>query len=107
MGSSVVANTLYVGNLPYSVNDDALYDMFEKSGVCINHCRVITDRETKRSKGFGFVELKTQQEAEQAMKALDGQEFGGRRLKVSMAVEDAARSGARPQQRSNYRVLES
>lgn len=103
-----MANTLYVGNLPYGVNDDALYDMFEKSGVCVNHCRVITDRETKRSKGFGFVELKSPQEAEIAMKALDGQDCGGRRLKVSMAVEDSARNTRRPEGRDqNYRLLES
>ena len=75
---------LYVGNLGYGVTDSDLTKMFEAHGT-VESAQVIMDRETGRSKGFGFVEMKTDQEAQAAMAALNGQESDGRTLKVNEA----------------------
>ena len=74
---------LYVGNLPYNISDDQLNDMFTKFGTP-DSARVITDRDTGQSKGFGFVEFSNADEAKQAM-SLNGTEFGGRSLTVNEA----------------------
>ena len=74
---------LYVGNLPYNNSDDQLRDMFAKYGVP-DSSRVITDRDSGQSKGFGFVEFHNDEQARQAM-ALNGTEFGGRSLTVNEA----------------------
>ncbi|APS49411.1 RNA-binding protein (plasmid) [Piscirickettsia salmonis] len=74
---------LYVGNLTYSVEDRDLVEMFSKYGEVIS-ARVITDRDTGRSKGFAFVEFQTQEQAQAALE-LDGKDSGGRNLKVNMA----------------------
>lgn len=75
---------LYVGNLSYRVTDSDLRNMFEPHGEIVS-AQVVMDRETGRSKGFGFVEMSSNQEAEAAMSALDGQESDGRRLTVNEA----------------------
>jgi RNA recognition motif-containing protein len=75
---------LYVGNLGYDVTDSDLTTMFEAHGT-VQSAQVIMDRETGRSKGFGFVEMKTDQEAQAAMAALNGQDHGGRQLTVNEA----------------------
>ena len=69
---------LYVGGLPFSVTDDQLKTIFESHGT-VESAKVITDRYTDKSRGFGFVEMSSQQEAEQAIKALNGTELEGRR----------------------------
>jgi len=74
---------LYVGNLPYDVSDEKLNDMFAKFGTP-DSAKVITDRDTGRSKGFGFVEFSNPNEAKQAL-SLNGADFGGRALTVNEA----------------------
>lgn len=75
---------LYVGNLSYNVTDSDLASMFEAHGT-VESAQVIMDRDTGRSKGFGFVEMKTDQEAQAAASALNGQEVEGRALTVNEA----------------------
>ena len=75
---------LYVGNLTYEVTDGELSKMFEAHGT-VESAQVIMDRETARSKGFGFVEMKSDQEAQAAIAALNGKEVNGRSLTVSEA----------------------
>src|SRR5882724_136114 len=75
---------LYVGNLGYGVTDSDLSKMFEAHGT-VESAQVIMDRDTGRSKGFGFVEMKTDQEAQAAIAALHGTESGGRQLTVNEA----------------------
>ena len=75
---------LYVGNLGYGVTDSDLAKMFEAHGT-VESAQVIIDRDTGRSKGFGFVEMKTDQEAQAAIAALNGQDAGGRALTVNEA----------------------
>jgi cold-inducible RNA-binding protein len=75
---------LYVGNLGYGVTDSDLTKMFEPHGT-VESAQIIMDRDTGRSKGFGFVEMKTDQEAQAAIAALNGQDSGGRALTVNEA----------------------
>src|ERR1700677_2900523 len=77
--SEVMGKKLYVGNLGYGVTDGELSKLFEAHGT-VESAQIIVDRDTGRSKGFGFVEMKTEQEAQAAITALNGQEFGGRPL---------------------------
>src|SRR3984893_16274735 len=86
---------LYVGNLGYSVTDSDLEKMFAAHGT-VESAQVIMDRDTGRSKGFGFVEMKTDQEAQAAIAALNGQDAGGRALTVNEArpkTEGGGRGG--------------
>lgn len=75
---------IYVGNLPYRMGDDELRDLFEAHGA-VDSARVIMDRETGRSKGFGFVEMSDNSAAEAAIEALNGQDINGRPLRVNEA----------------------
>jgi RNA recognition motif-containing protein len=75
---------LYVGNLPYSVNDDALRDMFSDYGNVLS-ASVISDRMSGRSKGFGFVEIEDDEEAQKAISEMNGKDVEGRNLVVSIA----------------------
>src|SRR5262245_37003615 len=75
---------LYVGNLTYEVTDSQLEQMFAAHGT-VESAQVIMDRDTGRSKGFGFVEMKTDQEAQAAIAALNGKDSGGRALTVNEA----------------------
>ena len=75
---------LYVGNLSYSTSSQELEDLFAAHGS-VTSATVINDRDTGQSKGFGFVEMSSDEEAAAAMSALDGQDFGGRNLKVNEA----------------------
>jgi len=86
---------LYVGNLAYGVTDSDLQTMFGEHGT-VQSAQVIMDRDTGRSKGFGFVEMDSDQEAQNAIKALNGQEKDGRALTVNEArpkEAGASRSG--------------
>ena len=83
---------LYVGNLSYDVTDSALEQMCAPYGT-VESAQVIMDRETGRSKGFGFVEMKTDQEAQAVIAALNGQQSGGRSLKVNEAKPREDRGG--------------
>ena len=75
---------LYVGNLSYDTTDERLREMFEEHGG-VTSAQVIMDRDTGRSKGFGFVEMGTDQEAQAAIAALNGQQIDGRALTVNEA----------------------
>ncbi len=83
---------LYVGNLSYEVSSSDLEQLFSPHGT-IESAEVIMDRDTNRSKGFGFVEMGSDSEAQAAISALDGQEQGGRALKVNEAKPREPRSG--------------
>lgn len=83
---------LYVGNLPYSVDDAALESQFASVGK-VESARVITDRDTGRSKGFGFVEMSSDEEANKAIEQFNGMSMGGRNMTVSEARPQAPREG--------------
>jgi RNA recognition motif-containing protein len=85
---------LYVGNLDYSVTDSALEQMCSQYGA-LESAQVIMDRDTGRSKGFGFVEMKTDQEAQAAIAGLNGQLSDGRSLTVNEAKPREDRGGGR------------
>ncbi len=87
-----MAKKLYVGNLPHEVTDSELQGIFEPHGSVVS-AQVIVDRETRRSKGFGFVEMGSEDEAQAAIDALNGQEVGGRPLTVNIARPRENRSG--------------
>ncbi len=87
-----MGKVLYVGNLPYTMDADTLQDEFGKYGT-VASCRVVTDRDTGRSKGFGFVEMSTDQEAQEALERMDGFDMGGRQIRVSEAKERTDRGG--------------
>ena len=83
---------LYVGNLSYDVDSSALGEMFTAHGT-VESSQIITDRDTGRSKGFGFVEMGSDKEAQAAIAALNGQDHGGRALTVNEAKPKENRSG--------------
>lgn len=83
---------LYVGNLSYSMSDDTLASAFSACGT-VESARVITDRDSGRSKGFGFVEMSSDQEAQDAIEKMNGQVVEGRPLNVSEARPQAPREG--------------
>ncbi len=83
---------LYVGNLSYDMNSSALEQLFAPHGT-IESAQVIEDRSTGQSKGFGFVEMSSDAEAQAAISALDGQDNGGRALNVNEAKPREPRSG--------------
>ncbi len=83
---------LYVGNLPFSTTDDSLRQIFEQCGQ-VDSAKVITDRDTGRSKGFGFVEMATDEECAEAIKKFNGQDFEGRALTVNEARPMVPREG--------------
>lgn len=79
-----MSKKLYVGNLSYTVTDAALSQLFQAHGE-VSSAQIIMDRDTGRSKGFGFVEMKNDSEAQAAITALNGQDLGGRALTVNEA----------------------
>lgn len=79
-----MANRLFVGSLPYGVNDEQLAEIFADAGT-VTSAKVITDRDSQRSKGFGFVEMSTDEEAAAATKSHNGKDVGGRQITVSEA----------------------
>lgn len=79
-----MGSKLYVGNLPFSATEQSLNELFANHGA-VTSARIITDRETGRSKGFGFVEMSNTDEAQGAIENLNGQEFEGRKLVVNEA----------------------
>lgn len=83
---------LYVGNLSYNVSSAELEQLFSAHGT-VDSANVISDRATGQSKGFGFVEMGSDEEAQAAMAALDGKDFGGRTLKVNEAKPKPTGSG--------------
>jgi RNA recognition motif-containing protein len=98
---------LYVGNLSYSVTEERLQQHFAQHGSVIS-ARIITDKFSGRSKGFGFVEMSSDDEAQRATTALNGTEFEGRNIVVSEARPQQARAprpggiGGRPPRGNRY-----
>jgi cold-inducible RNA-binding protein len=87
-----MSKKLYVGNLSYEVDSSALQQLFSTHGT-VNSAQIIDDRETGRSKGFGFVEMENDSEAQAVITALNGQDHGGRKLTVNEAKPRENRSG--------------
>jgi len=81
-----LSTNLYVGNLPFNTSADQLEALFAQHGAVVS-AQVISDRETGRSRGFGFVEMETDDSAQAAISALNGEDFNGRRLNVNVARE--------------------
>lgn len=86
---------LYVGNLPYSATEGSLTELFSRFGT-VQSVTIITDRDTGRSKGFGFIEMGTDQEAAEAISRMNGTDLDGRSLTVSEARPQAPRAGGGP-----------
>ena len=85
---------IYVGNLPWSTTDAELTDLFSEHGD-VQEARIICDRENGQSRGFGFVKMPDRNQAQNAIAALDGTDFGGRTLKVNEAQPRASRGSRR------------
>ncbi|HSD62424.1 MAG TPA: RNA-binding protein [Ignavibacteriaceae bacterium] len=79
-----MSTKLFVGSLPWSINDEKLKETFEKHGTVIS-AKIITDRETRKSRGFGFVEMENSSDASNAIKALNDSELDGRNIVVNEA----------------------
>ena len=82
---------MYVSNLSFHTNEEALKDLFAEFGT-VSSAKIIADRETGKSRGFGFVEMDVVAEAQAAMKSLNNKEIEGRAMSVTVAKEKAARS---------------
>lgn len=85
---------LFVGNLPFSATDQSIKEAFSRCGT-VESAKIITDRDTGRSKGFGFVEMSSDAEASEAISKLNGTELDGRAMSVSEAKPQAPREGGR------------
>ena len=92
-------NKLFVGNLPFSANENDLQIAFEQFGE-IDEIRVITDRETGRSRGFAFVTFAEKEAADSAL-SMDGKELNGRNMRVNFATERTGGGGRRPNNNGN------
>lgn len=91
---------IYVGNLPNGITEDSLKAMFAEFGE-IESAKIITDRDTGRSKGFGFIEMPSNSEADKAIKALNGKFVEGRNIKVNPA-DPGGKRGKRVSHRRRY-----
>ena len=87
-----MATRLFVGNLPYNTTDDQLQQFFASAGT-VSSATVVMDRRTGRSRGFGFVEMSSDEEAQSAISQLNGKEMDGRAIVVTEARERAPREG--------------
>lgn len=92
---------IFVGNMSYSCTEDSIRDLFEPHGE-VASVRIITDRMTGRSRGFGFVEMPNDDEAKAAITALDGHEHEGRALRVNEAEKRPDRGRRRPPRQQRY-----
>ena len=86
------STSLFVGNLPYSITEQDLRDAFERAGVNVSEIRIALDLDTGRSRGYGFVDVATEEDARLAIDKLDSSSLGGRPIKVS----EAKARGKRP-----------
>ena len=90
--STLQMTKLYVGNLPFTATDEAVRALFSKHGT-VEKVSLITDRDTGRPRGFGFVEMGSSEDADGAIRDLNGRDFGGRALTVNEAKERSAGGG--------------
>ncbi len=91
---------IYVGNLPFSTDEDEVRELFESFGK-VESVHLPTDRETGRMRGFGFVEMESEQ-ADAAISALDGRDHGGRTIRVNEARPREERGGGGPPRRNRW-----
>lgn len=84
---------LYVGNLPFSADENQIRELFSQNGRAVTEVKLVTDRDTGRPRGFGFVEMGSTQDADGAIRDLNGHDFGGRSLTVNEAKERTSGGG--------------
>jgi RNA recognition motif-containing protein len=84
---------LYVGNLPFDVDESQVRTLFQEGGRGVTEVKIVMDRDTGRPRGFAFVEMASQADAQAAITAMNGREVGGRTLTVNEAREQAPRGG--------------
>ena len=96
-----MAKNIYVGNLSYGVTEDMLQNLFSEYGQ-VSAARIITDKQTGRSKGFGFVEMNSDEEAAAAIEGLNGKDVDGRALKVNEAQPKQDTGGGRGPRRGGF-----
>ena len=97
-----MGNRLYVGNLPFSADEDQIRELFAQNGRTVVEVKLITDRDTGRPRGFGFVEMGSSEDAEGAISELNGASFGGRALTVNEARERSGGGGGRGGEHRRY-----
>jgi RNA recognition motif-containing protein len=93
---------LYIGNLEFGVTEDALKEFIKEKGISVNEVKIIRDKYSNKSKGFGFAEFETEELAQQAITSLNEQEFNGRKLTVSKARKMKPRSDSFGGGHGNY-----
>jgi RNA recognition motif-containing protein len=76
--------TIYIGNIPYSMKEQNLVEVFQEFGP-VESAKIIIDKKTRRSKGYGFVEMQSESDEDKAVDSMNGQDLGGRKVKVSKA----------------------
>ena len=86
---------LFVGNLPFSAEEQTIRELFEQNDMVVEDVKLITDRDTGRPRGFGFVEMGSSEDADKAIQALNGFEMDGRQLNVNEARERSGGGGRR------------
>ena len=91
-----MGNRLYVGNLPFSADESAVRSLFEQNGRTVEEVKLITDRDTGRPRGFGFVEMGNGEDAGKAISELNGHSMDGRQLNVNEARERTGGGGGGP-----------
>jgi cold-inducible RNA-binding protein len=96
-----MSKRLFVGNLSFQTTEETLTAAFQESGTVVN-ATIITDRETQRPRGFGFVEMGSEEEAQAAMEAMDGVELDGRPIRVNEAEERRPRARRRRRRRRRW-----
>jgi cold-inducible RNA-binding protein len=94
---------LYVGNLPFDADEEQIRDLFAQGNRNVTEVKLVTDRDTGRPRGFGFVEMASHEEAEAAIRELNGTPFGGRPLTVNEARERPAGGGGGGRGRGGFR----
>ncbi len=92
--STIMSMKLYVGNLSFQTSSEDLQELFAKAGT-VESAAVVEDRETGRSRGFGFVEMSSKEEGQKAIEQFNGQDMGGRALNVNEAKPREDRGGSR------------
>lgn len=90
-----MGNRLFVGNLPFDATEDQIRDLVGADGRTVQSVKIVTDRETGRSRGFAFVDVADDAQAKAAIAALDGHDFGGRALKVNEAQDKPGFGGGK------------
>jgi RNA recognition motif-containing protein len=93
---------LYVGNLPFSVDEQQVRELFSRNGRTVTEVKLVTDRETGRLRGFGFVEMGSHEDADAAIREIHGLDLGGRALTVNEARERTGGGGRERWARGGY-----